>query len=310
VELPFLVLPVIALFLPQVFKNDRRSAIAVALVSIAYIGLGIQRGYIPLLEPAIGDWVTPFGMVYETGLSGEPPVLLHTAFRVFLTIASLGGFLGLALSFLQRRPNPAPATHSNISLRQLAVLLGPFTLVYTLFLIPRAASTGISDRYVLGLAVAFLILLVRYYQDRFQEQLPLATALLVGIMAIFGVIATYNTFSFYRARVALAAELRAAGIPDTSTDNGWEYNLDVELQHSDHINFPTIVVPPRAYVPVPPPSGPCTMFFYDYTPDIHALYGVSFDPNACYGPAPFAPVHYARWLTATPGTLYVVKYTK
>ena len=38
-------------------------------------------------------------------------------------------------------------------------------------------------------------------------------------------------------------------------------------------------------------------------------YGVSFDPNACYGPAPFAPATYSRWLASKPGTLYVVKYT-
>ena len=41
-----------------------------------------------------------------------------------------------------------------------------------------------------------------------------------------------------------------------------------------------------------------------------ALYGVSFNPNACYGPAPFAPVHYSRWPYREPGTLYVVRYTK
>jgi len=129
-------------------------------------------------------------------------------------------------------------------------------------------------------------------------------------MAVFGVVLTHNTFAFYRARVVLAAELHAAGISDTSVDNGWEHNFDVELQHSDHINFPTIVVPANAYVPTPPlPPNTCTVFWYDYTPHIHPLFAVSFDPNACYGPAPFAPVHYSRWLARTPGTLYVVRYT-
>jgi hypothetical protein len=155
-----------------------------------------------------------------------------------------------------------------------------------------------------------LLYLTRYYQDRFQIRLPFAAAFLVGIMAILGVTMTHNTFAFYRARVVLAAELSAAGVPDTSIDNGWEQNLDVELQHTDHINFPTIVVPAHAYIPISPPAAaPCTMFFYDYTPHVHPLYGVSFDPNACYGPAPFAPVHYSRWPHLTPGTLYVVRYT-
>jgi hypothetical protein len=51
------------------------------------------------------------------------------------------------------------------------------------------------------------------------------------------------------------------------------------------------------------------MFWYDKTPHIHPLYGVAFDPAACYGPAPFAPIHYSRWPYRTPGTLFVVRYT-
>jgi hypothetical protein len=116
-------------------------------------------------------------------------------------------------------------------------------------------------------------------------------------------------FAFYRARVALASELSAAGIPNTSVDNGWEYNFGVELQYANHINEPLIVVPTHGYVPSPPlPAGTCAMNRWDDTPHIHPLYGVSFTPNACYGPAPFAPVHYSRWPYSTPGTLYVVRY--
>ncbi len=93
-------------------------------------------------------------------------------------------------------------------------------------------------------------------------------------------------------------------------DNGWEYNIGVELQHAPSVNDSRIVIPAHTYIPVPPPpAGPCKMFWYYDTPHIHPLYGVSFEPNVCYGPAPFAPVHYSRWLSRTPGTLYVVRYT-
>jgi hypothetical protein len=131
-------------------------------------------------------------------------------------------------------------------------------------------------------------------------------------MAVVGVSFIHNTFAFYRARVALAAELRANGVPDTSVDNGWEYNLGVELHHADFLNDPRITVPARVYVPNPPPpsdSCPDGSYWYDKTPHIHPRYGVSFTPDACYGPAPFAPVHYSRWLASTPGTIYVVRYT-
>jgi hypothetical protein len=189
------------------------------------------------------------------------------------------------------------------------VLLVPFSVAYTLLLIPRAASSVIYDRYALSLLVIALIWLVRYYQQKIHSRLPLASILLVGAIATYGVAATHNIFSLYRARVALAAELRAHGIPDTSVDNGWEYNIGVELQHANHINEPTIAVPAHAYVSPPPlPVGTCPMHSPELTPHITPLYGVSFDPNACYGPAPFAPAHYSRWLASTPGTLYVVRY--
>jgi hypothetical protein len=153
-------------------------------------------------------------------------------------------------------------------------------------------------------------LLVRYYQERIQKQLPITSFLLVGVMAIYGVVVTHNMFALYRARVSIAAQLRAANVPDISVDNGWEYNVGVELQQAHYINNRGIVLPAHAYVPTPPlPSGPCSLSLYDYTPHVHPIYGISFDPNACYGPAPFLPVHYSRWPGLLPGTLYVVNYT-
>jgi hypothetical protein len=128
-------------------------------------------------------------------------------------------------------------------------------------------------------------------------------------MAVYGITVTHNTFAVNRARVALADELQANGIPDTSIDGGWDYNFEVELRRANYINNPWIQNPSNAYVPVPPPpSGKCKIFRYDMTPHIHPVYSVSFDPNACYGRAPFAPVHYSRWLSRTPGTLYVVRF--
>jgi len=206
------------------------------------------------------------------------------------------------------RPQRAPA---GVSWRQLGVLLLPFGLAYTLLLIAATGTTQtIYDRYALGLLVPVLICLVHLYQERVQRSLPLASALLVGVMAVYGIAVTHDTFAVNRARVALADELQANGIPETSVDSGWDRNFEVELRHADHINNPWIKKPANAYVPVPlPPPGKCQMFWYDRTPHIRPYYSVSFDPNACYGLAPFAPVHYSRWLSRTPGTLYVVRFT-
>jgi hypothetical protein len=317
-DVPFLLLPIFALFLPQIWKARTRVRILIASVSLVYLLLAIHLRYSHpdfLLEPtagARGGWVGIHGIHEGTDLLGEPPIFLHTGLQILITIVSIGGLLGLIASFtrsLASKISTPGSPYPSVSWKQLAILLGPYTAAYTLLLLPRATNL-LFDRYMLAPLVILVLCLVRYYQDTISPRIPIAGVLLVAIMAGFGVVHTHNTFAFYRARVALAAELHSAGIPDTSVDNGWEHNFDIELQHSDHINFPTIVVPAHAYVLTPPPPpNICKVFWYDYTPHIHARFGVSFDPNSCYGPAPFAPVHYSRWLARTPGTLYMVRYT-
>jgi len=225
-----------------------------------------------------------------------------------LTITSIGGLLGLLLSLV--RPVPPLTSSPGSSWRQLVVLISPFSAAYLLLVLAAAGTTyTVEDRYALGLLVVALPCIVRFYQERIHPQFPLINVLLIGLTAAYGIAMTHNTFALDRARVALGDELKANGAPDTSLDGGWEPNLVVELQHADHINDFRIETPANAYVPVAPPDGPCKMFWYEKTPHIRALYGVSFDPDACYGPAPFAPVHYSRWPYTTPGTLYVVRYT-
>jgi hypothetical protein len=312
-DIPFLLLPIVALFLPQMRKYRPLVFAIVSALFVGYLVIALQpqhrHGFF-MLEPTQGDWVTVYGFLMCMSHGGYP-IFLHTSVRALLTIASFGGLLGVIAVLLGRHltshsKEPSPG----VTWKQLAVLLAPFAIANMLLLVPRAASSGLFDRYTLELLVVALLCLVRCYQEQIQPQLPLASFLLVGIMAIYGIAVTHNMFSFYRTRVALAAELRSNGVPDTSVDNGWEYNLVVELQHADFINEPTIAVPAHAYVPTPPPpADACPIFKYDETPHIHPLYGISFDPNACYGLAPFTPMHYTRWLASGPGTLYVVRYT-
>jgi len=191
----------------------------------------------------------------------------------------------------------------------------PFAAGYIALLILRAASvandnTGmLFDRYALGLLLAASIVLVRYYQDRVRRAIPLVGVIFIAVVAAYGVSVTHNTFSLYRARIDMANELAAAGVPTTATDNGWEFNLGVQLQHARSVNNFVIALPADVYVPPPPlPAGTCEVNYYQMTPVIHPIYGVSFDSDACYGPAPFAPVRYSRWLAGSPGILYAVRY--
>jgi hypothetical protein len=319
-EFPFLLVPIMLLFFPEMHKSSRR---ALGIFSAAFLVLALIAMYwrrLPFLEPTLWDppgcnWIVIYGE-YQSLSHGTPHIFLHGWMRLLLSIVAYGGAIGLLLSFF--RPEQICRTNAaqrEVTGRQLGVLCAPFTVAYIFLLILRAAAvandgTGaLFDRYALGLLLVALLCLVRYYQDRIRPNLPLSCAVLIALMAVYGVLITHNTFALYRARVAIAAELRAAGVPDTSVDNGWEYNIDVELQHARYINNPGMVLPEHAYVRTPPvPDGTCNMVYHDETPVIHPLYGISFDPDACYGPAAFVPVQYSRWLGFGPGTLYVVNY--
>ena len=313
-DIPYLLLPIAALFLPQIRKCRPRVIAILSAIFLGYLFLALYpshlRGHF-LLEPTQSDWFGSYGTYEYLSMVGYPPIFLHAGVRVLLTIFLFGGLVGLIASLLGSRwMPPAVDPSTGMSWKQVGTLLGPFMIVYVLILVPRAATTGIHDRYTLGLIPGILLCVIHHYQERIQPRLPVASVVLVGIMAIYSIAVIHNTFSLYRARVALAAELRAAGVPDTSVDNGWEYNVGVELQHAPSINWPTIVKPADAYVPTPPPAaGACSMFLYDETPHIRPLYSVSFDPRLCYGPAPFAPIQYSRWPYRTPGALYVVRFT-
>ncbi len=314
-DVPFLLLPIFVLFVPEIRKSRPRVIALFSVALMGYLGLAMLKRHLSVffpLEPTQRDWVNVHGMFDTVVLQGTPPILFHKNMQILLTIASFCGMFGVIVSLVRSHRLPPAVASAAISWKKLIVLLAPFSGAYALILVASQATTHVLfDRYSLGLLVVALICLIRCYQERIHARLPRATILLLAITAIFGVAFTHNTFSFDRARVALAAEVRGSGVPDTSVDNGWEYNFGVELQHSDFINHSAIALPADAYVPNPPPSlGTCSVdsYWYDKTPHIHPIYGVSFDPNACYGLAPFAPMHYSVWPASGSGTLYVVRY--
>jgi len=315
-EVPFLLLALMLLFPPEL-RRDVRLTVRVALLASLALGLVLAvlrlgHGDIrPLLDPCIWDWVTKYDGYLALMGHGSPPVFLNRAARLALTIASVGGLLGFLVALA--RPGEgasAGGDRSELPLRQLATLVAPFAIAYALILLPRGSSQyGISDRYLLEPLAVALPWLVRIYQDKVRTRMPGVALVLVAMTAIYGIVMVHNMFSLYRARVRLAAELRAHGVPDTSVDYGWEYNLLVELRHSNHINDKHIEVPADAFVPVRPlPAGSCGAWGLDRTPSIRPIYAVAFDPTQCYGEAPFAPVHYSRWLARPRGTLYVVRF--
>jgi hypothetical protein len=325
-EFPFLLLPVSALLFLAIPKFRLRLILTVcgllSIISFFAVYLGHPRGQLSsLLEPTLRDvpgcdFITIYG-AYESLSQGNPHLFLPLWIQGILTIVSLGGVIGLILSFsAPRSRQQVPPAILTTPWRQLGILLGPFAAAYAGLLTYRAVAVAndhsgvLFDRYSLGLLLVALICLVRQIQDRVECRLSRVSIAFIAIMATYGVAVTHNTFALSRARVAMAAELRAANVPDTSVDNGWEYNLLVELRYTPYINNPSIASTENPFTPAAPvPAGNCTMGNRDDTPHIHPIYGVSFEPDICAGAAPFASIHYTQWLASEPGTLYVVRYT-
>ena len=317
--IPFLLLPIVAIFLPAL-RNCRTKILAAFAVLLAgYLFLAIYpshlRGYFPL-EPTMsggGNWIGVHGTHEGHHLNGPAPLFLSVPVQAIITIVCFAGLFAIVISLRSRsaRRSSTPSQPANqLSWYQLTLLLVPYVAAYILLLIPRAGTGWIYDRYTLEVGVVAIIFLVRYYQEKFRPQVSRVGIALIIVMAITGVTITHNHFALYRARVVLAKELIAAGIPETSVDNGFEYNFAVEVRTTGHINESKVVFPANAAIPEPPlPPTTCKMFWHIMTPHITPLYGISFDPNACYGPAPFPPAQYSRWLAHSPGTLYVIRYT-
>jgi hypothetical protein len=197
-------------------------------------------------------------------------------------------------------------TSSKITRNQLGWITIPFVAVY-LILIAKSGQ-AFFDRYSLSLLVVLLIWLLHLFHDRVSGELPRAAFLLIVPFAVYAVACTHNQFAVHRALLDLVHELREAGVPDTMVNNGWEYNMDAELRYAPNVNDYRIDIPADAYKPQPHlDDGTCITVFASESPHIHPIYSVSYDPNACGGPAGFAPVHYSRWLASPQGTLYVVR---
>jgi hypothetical protein len=156
--------------------------------------------------------------------------------------------------------------------------------------------------------------LIRAFQNFVHPYLPAVTKVLVGLVAIYSIGATHDMFAFYRARVAVANEVRAAGVQPNTFDGGFEYNGWIEVLQGGNLSDEKIVNPPNSYIPMDPYrglscDGKVKMDEHNNElPHFFPRYGLSFYPNVCAGQTPVAPVNYFRWLGLRPAFLYVVNF--
>ena len=329
-EVPFLILPIVAAYLivlrkktGQLWRPLAVCGLGYALVTALFI---VKTGPDSVLEPLLGDWVSPVARYGIAALRTPGPIVLGYGTRIFLTaVSTLATFCAIAFLWGIRKRivsdevdklQPAVSSRAarSVSWHQVVVLVGPFAAAYFALLIPRS-SVQLLDRYLLAFMFIFGLVLGRAFQDFVRPSLPAVTKILVGVIAIYSICATHDMFAFYRARANVANEILAAGVQPNMFDGGFEYNAWVELlQGSGYLNDEKILNPPNSYVPIDPYRGfSCqenerTDGLDIRLPHFFPRYGLSFNPDACAGRSPLAPVSYFRWLGLRPASLYVVRY--
>jgi len=302
----FFLLPILFAFLSALSLRSRlsRALILSGGLLCAAGGFFLQHTHIfnTLFVP-VGNYI-----LLQDGFA-DPALFLNGRAAWLVRDLRLAVFIVVILAAIcillttRRRPNPSLEAPQTVSYRSLLILLGPFALAYLGMLLSRGAFVGVYDRHLLLVLPIGALLLLRLFQDRVQPDLPGASLVLVGLLAIYSVAGTHDAFSSFRARIAAIAELRAAGIPDNAIDAGMEHDLMIHVERFGHVNSPEVSAPvPVQFAALPENCQPRSA---GLAPEMVPGYKLSFDPDACGGPSGFAPVTYRGWLGLYSSTLYI-----
>jgi hypothetical protein len=311
-EMPLLLLPIVLFFIPAVPFSNRRAIRVIAIGgSVAIVFRLIQAlRHKALLAPYMIDYITIYGIMTDAPLHSPGPIVLNVWVRILLTVLTEASLVCLIAILLTRTKKQwaNPDLSQTISWHDLGVLLVPFTLCYLALLLPRAFFDQIFDRYTLPLMLLASIFVLRFYQEQVRPRLPAVALVPIGIFAAFAVAGTHDCFALLRARMAAINELRAAGIPPTAIDGGFEYDGWNQIQLARYINDPRIPLRPGDHFR---PSrrnsfGVCAPFYLDSFSVTSLRYGMAYDPAACLGRADFPPVTFHTWLAPRSQTIYIV----
>ena len=127
-NIPFLLLPLMLAFIPELRRSSRRLAIVFISATVGYLLLAAllfrHHGPTSMVEPLLGDWFGLHGYYDSIFLTGDSKVagerlvegshllVLRTGVRILLTIVSLASLFALIASLsaprrtVRRRPSP------------------------------------------------------------------------------------------------------------------------------------------------------------------------------------------------------------
>jgi hypothetical protein len=189
-------------------------------------------------------------------------------------------------------------------------LFAPFATVYCLLAFSRSIDERCYDRYLLGLIPIVLVCLLKLYEQSFPQSLPIASYLLLGIIALFSIAGTHDWYAMNRARLETASILKDAGIPDTRLQLGLDYDGWTQLKYSPTISK-TATDNLADFFRSDHPATisnidyKCIVWSWRMTSAIDPEYFVVLKPMPCLAPSRFPPVTYRSWIPPFRRFLYI-----
>lgn len=319
-DLALLALPVLLMFAPSLRSWNRRMAavFAAGLLCFAVPGVAlIHAGKLQMwVAPFLGDYMTTSTLARLNVLTahGTHLPVSSDVLQILLTGAVVLGIVLLVTSFFASATGPvAIQEDSGISWQNLGILLGPFSLAYIALLTSMVLQNQVFaffNRYLLPLAIILVLVLARYYQQRVHAHLPVFCAFLVGIFAVFGIVATHDMFALYRGYVSAIDQVLSSGVPATAIEGPWEFETWTETEALGYANDPRIRTPSGAYVPQPAhayPSDCKPEWILPWVPALKPAYRLSLDRSECGGQLAFPPTMYRTWVGPHTNWIYTIR---
>ncbi len=292
----FVLIPILA----SSFSYARRLS-PIALIRTTAL-LAVSAGGVLLhsrggwLEKSLAPWLIPFIQVQCDNL----PPWIRIVFSL-LTPAAAWLFAELLLQGSKDSANRS----LTVSPHWKAALWigGPVSLAYLIVLFPRAATTIIQDRYLLGILPAALVLVLLVFEFWIAPQLSNLSIAFIALFALFTVASSHDLYAALRAAHAATEELLVDGVPRTAIIEGFAPDLWNQLEAGGYINSGNMVSASTKYNPhvVPWDAAPECMdqigvMLHDYEPTLHPKYIVRSGLDPCFAPTRYPTVNYSAWL--------------
>jgi hypothetical protein len=303
--------PITAAWLPAVRRLNSNAKLRIGMVMLLLVLLSILLYRKGTLDQWVEPWLIPVLDSLQSSAIASVSLWVKVTISFLLVIAPAL----ILVEQIRSRPPQIEFDRSGknpFSWKELGWILGPFTLSYVVFLVPRGTFGPIQDRYLLGLVPAVVIVLLKFRQEHSTERLSVPSLVTLAIVSIFAIGSIHDVFAGCRALVTMVRMVQDSGVPRTSIEaglaiGGWAQDGWTQLEADGYIHDPRIQIPigvkPNPHDLNLPKE--CMWYFTNFTPAITPRYFIVMEPKSCFVPTEFATTAYTTWFPPFRRALYI-----